>query len=107
MNDSQYNLIADEILIALEEAIDESGVDIDYESAGGILTLIFLDKSKIIINKQAPLQQVWVATRENGHHFAFDDDKKEWNDVRGAGEFWQFMSKAVSAQAGTPVELKV
>ena len=97
MNDSQYNLIADELLLSIEEAIEDSGVDIDYEGVGGLLTLTFKNASKVIINKQAPLQEIWVATKFNGHHFTFDDNT--WRDKRSGEEFWQFLSNAVSTQA--------
>ncbi len=46
MNDSQYNLIAEALLLAIEEAIEDSGVDIDYEGVGGLLTLTFKNNSK-------------------------------------------------------------
>jgi len=103
MNDSQYNLLADDLLLAVEEAIEDCGVDIDYEGTGGLLTLTFKNTTKIILNKQAPLHEIWVATKFNGHHFAFADE--QWNDKRGGGEFWQFISDAVSKQADTEIAL--
>lgn len=103
MNDSQYNLIAEDLLLAVEEAIEETGVDIDYEGVGGLLTLTFKNATKIIINKQAPLHEIWVATKFNGHHFHFENE--EWVDKRGGGEFWQFLSHAVSVQADVEVTL--
>jgi CyaY protein len=103
MNDSQYNLIAEDLLLAIEEAIEECGVDIDYEGVGGLLTLTFKNSTKIIINKQAPLHEIWVATKFNGHHFSFNDDL--WIDKRGGDEFWQFLSAAVSKQAETEITL--
>ena len=103
MNDSQYNLIADELLLAIEEAVEDSGVDIDYEGVGGLLTLTFKNASKVIINKQAPLHEVWVATKFNGHHFVLIDDN--WVDKRSGEEFWQFLSNAVSTQAETELTL--
>lgn len=103
MNDSQYNLIAEDLLLAVEEAIEECGVDIDYEGVGGLLTLTFKNSTKIIINKQAPLHEIWVATKFNGHHFSFNDDM--WVDKRGGDEFWQFLSDAVSKQAETEITL--
>lgn len=103
MNDSQYNLIADELLLAVEEAIEDCGEDIDYEGVSGLLTLTFKNGTKIIINKQAPLHQIWVATKFNGHHFELIDGL--WQDNRGSGEFWQFISEAVSKQAETPLTL--
>ncbi|MCW8833089.1 MAG: iron donor protein CyaY [Colwellia sp.] len=104
MNDSQYNLIAEDLLLAVEEAIEDCGVDIDYEGTGGLLTLTFKNASKIIINKQAPLHEVWVATKFNGHHFTYADE--QWIDKRGGDEFWQFLSNAVSKQAEIEVSLK-
>jgi CyaY protein len=103
MNDTQYNLLADELLLAVEEAIEDCGIDIDYEGIGGLLTLTFKNQTKIIINKQAPLHEIWVATKFNGHHFTFDNDI--WTDKRGAGEFWQFISTSVSQQAETDITL--
>ncbi len=103
MNDSQYNLIADELLLAVEEAIEDSGVDIDYEGVGGLLTLTFKNTSKVIINKQAPLHEIWVATKFNGHHFVFNNES--WIDKRSGQEFWQFLSSAVSTQADTELTL--
>ena len=103
MNDSQYHQMVDDILIQLEEALDDCEVDIDYESAEGILTLIFLNGTKIILNKQSPLHQLWVATKFNGHHFNFQDDK--WIDERTGVEFWSFIDEAASKQAEQPVSL--
>lgn len=105
MNDSQYNLISEDLLLAVEEAIEDCGVDIDYEGVGGLLTLTFKNNTKIIINKQAPLHEIWVATKFNGHHFSYSDTEKTWTDKRGEGEFWQFLSQAVSKQAATEIIL--
>ena len=104
MNDSQYHQMVDDIFIELEERLDECEVDIDYESAGGILTLIFVDQSKIILNKQAPLHQLWVATKFNGHHFNYDQN--QWIDERTGAEFWRFMNDAATKQAGQSVTFK-
>jgi len=104
MNDSQYNIIADEVLLAIEEAIEDCGVDIDYEGVGGLLTLTFKNSSKIIINKQAPLHEIWVATKFNGHHFAMQNE--QWIDKRSGDELWAFLSKSVSVQAETEITLQ-
>lgn len=104
MNDSEYNMAAEDVLLAVEEAIEDCGHDIDYEGVGGLLTLTFKNSTKIIINKQAPLKEIWVATKFNGHHFHFDNE--QWIDKRGGGEFWQFISQAVSVQAEAEITLQ-
>lgn len=103
MNDTEYDARVDAIFMQLEEALDECEVDIDYESAGGILTLIFPNQTKIILNKQPPLHQIWVATKFNGHHFNLVGE--QWIDERTDAEFWSFIDEAASKQAEQSVKL--
>ena len=75
--------------------------DLDYETAGGIVEVSFPNGSKIIVNKQAPLHQIWVATKFNGHHFEFKDGN--WIDNRTNAEFWSLLNEAGSKQAGQEI----
>ena len=104
MNDSEYHRKVDDLLMSLEESWDDLAVDIDFEAAGGILTLIFVNGSKIIFNKQAPLHQLWVATKFNGHHFTYENG--QWIDERTGAEFWAFIDEAASKQAGQAVSFR-
>ena len=87
MNESEFNDIIDDILIEIEDAVedacDETGADIDYETTSGILTLSFSNGSQIIINRQTPLQQIWVAAKKDGFHYIFNTETKTWmfNDI--------------------------
>ena len=78
MNESRFNQLAEETMIAIEEAVDASGADIDYDNASDILTLEFADGSQIIINKQTPLSQIWVAAKSGGYHFDYDESSQVW-----------------------------
>ena len=89
---------------AIEQAIEESGADIDFEAAGGILTLEFGNATKIIINKQPPLMQLWVATKFNGYHFEYHDGL--WIDNRSGVELWALLSDAATKQAGATIQLQ-
>jgi CyaY protein len=102
MNDSQYHQLADQQMRAIEHAIDESGADIDYETQGGILTLEFENRSKIIINKQAPLHQLWLATKFGGYHYNYLDG--QWIDDRSGDEFCAVLSAAILQQSGEEVQ---
>ena len=66
-----------------------------------MLNFMYMFGSKIILNKQAPLQQLWVATKFNGHHFEYRNNT--WIDNRSGAEFWQFMNDAASKQAGETI----
>jgi CyaY protein len=105
MKDADYHELIDTLFISIEEALDICEVDIDYEGAGGIMTLTMLNHTKIILNKQPPLQQLWVATKFNGHHFNYTNDV--WIDERTGAEFFAFFDEAISKQAGQPVTLNL
>lgn len=104
LTETQFHQLVDGILIQIEEKLEtlEEDLDLDYENSGGKLDIEFADGSKIIINKQEPLLQLWVATKFNGHHFNYVDGK--WIDERFGDEFWHFMQDAASKQAGTQIE---
>jgi CyaY protein len=105
MNESDFNQLAEDTMTAIEDAIDDCGVDIDYDSAGGILTLEFGNASQIIINKQTPLSQVWVAARSGGFHFDYDSDQQCWRLQGGGEELFSCLSRYCSEQAGEAVSL--
>jgi CyaY protein len=105
MNESDFDQLADDTMLEIEEAIDDCGVDIDYDNAGGILTLEFENRSRIIINKQAPLTQLWVAARSGGFHFDYDDDAQCWRLQGKDDELYGCLSRYCSEQAGEPVVL--
>jgi len=107
MNESDFNQLAEDTMTAIEEAVDDCGVDIDYDSAGGILTLEFGNGSQIIVNKQTPLSQLWVAARSGGFHFDYDTDEQCWRLQGGGEELFSCLSRYCSEQAGEEVRLGV
>lgn len=106
MTESEFNRLADASIAAIEEAIEESGAEIDYDTVSDILTLEFENRSQIIINKQTPARQIWVAARSGGFHFDYDADSETWRlDSDPAQELLACLSRYCSEQAGEIVEL--
>lgn len=104
MNESEFDRLAEETMVAIEDAVEDCGVDIDYDNAGGILTLEFINGSQIIINKQGPLCQIWVAARSGGFHFDYDEGNGSWCLSNG-DELFSCLGRYCSEQAGEPVNL--
>mgnify|MGYP006160140913 CR=1 FL=1 len=98
MKTSDYHALVDTFFNQLVDAVDSAGADIDCEQAGGILTLVLPDRSRIILNKQEPLHQLWVATKFNGHHFEWRGE--QWVDNRSGAELNAFLSGAIARQGG-------
>jgi len=103
MNDSEFHRICDGLWMTIEERLDnwDGDTDIDCEINGGVLTLSFENGSKIIINRQEPLHQVWLATKSGGYHFDLKGDA--WICDRSGDEFWALLEGACTQQAGEPV----
>lgn len=105
MDESEFNQRVDDILVQIEDAIEDSGADIDYETASGILTLSFEDNSKIIINRQTPVRQIWVATHQGGFHFVYSERVDQWQLEGVNEELFAALGRFCTAQAGEPVML--
>jgi CyaY protein len=106
MNESEFIDLADETIEAIQAAIDESGADIDYDEVGGVLTLEFENRSKIIFSKQTPLKQLWMAAKAGGFHFEYDEAGQQWLCDSGDNEeLYAMLSRLASEQADESVEI--
>ena len=107
MNESEFSQRAEQTMTAIEEAIDARGAEIDYDTVSDILTLEFENGSQIIINKQTPAKQIWVAARSGGFHFDFNPDSQNWClDSDSSQELFACLSRYCSEQAGEQIELQ-
>jgi len=105
MTESEFNHQIDETLLAIEEAVDASDTGIDYENSGGVLTLILPDHSQVIINRQTPVRQLWMAAKSGGYHFDFDKKTSEWHRTSDGAELFVALSEVLSEQGGKAVML--
>ena len=107
MDESEFNQKVDDILVSIEESLDNSDVDLDWDLAGGILTIECENGSQVIVNRQSPTQQIWVASKGGGFHFDFckgkDAEKECWR--QGDLELFTLLNQALSEQSGEKVKL--
>ncbi|WP_192456458.1 iron donor protein CyaY [Musicola keenii] len=103
MNDSEFHQLADALMLKIEETLDrfDGDADIDYETNGGVMTLSFENGSKIVINRQEPMHQVWLATKSGGYHFDYRDGL--WICDRSGNKFMALLATACSEQSGEDV----
>ena len=103
MTESEFSRLADATLTRIENAIDDCGLDIDYENNGGVLELTFANGSQMIINKQSAAQEIWLATKAGGFHFTWKDE--EWRNLRDDMTLFASLSKYASIQADQMIML--
>ncbi len=105
LDDNDYDMRVRATLAHIEQAIETRAPDIDFETEGEILTLEFPDGSHIVINKQRPLKQIWLAARAGGFHYDYNADADHW--VRNGGhELLADLEVFASQQLKKPVRLR-
>ena len=104
MSESEFLEASEATLVAVERAVDAADTDIEASRAGNVLTLELADGSKVIINSQGPMQQMWVAGRSGAFHYARSGDR--WLDTRDGSELFESLSRLISAQAGEAIVMR-
>jgi len=108
MTESEFLVLADSSLNAieraLEQACDDTDLDVECSRSGNVLEIeCIASNSKIIVNSQAPMQELWVAAKSGGYHYKYDGAR--WVSTRDGSELLSTLSQAVSDQAGVAVTL--
>jgi CyaY protein len=105
LSEGDYASKTSAVLAGIESTVDrwleEDVIDVDTHRTGGLLELIFPDGSKIVLNTQPPLQELWLAAKAGGLHFRWMGDC--WRDTREQREFFEALSTLASEQAGRPL----
>ncbi|ATD59350.1 MAG: iron donor protein CyaY [Burkholderiales bacterium] len=109
MSESEFLALAEatltQIATALDRLNDEDVLDVECSRSGNVLEIEFIDNgTKIIVNSQAPMREMWVAARSGGFHYKRVGD--EWINTRDGSELFAALSSMASEQAGAPVVLK-
>ena len=105
LSDAEYRERTHALLGLIEATCDrwlqDDLIDIDTHRTGGLLELQFPDGSRIVVNTQPPLHELWLAARDGGFHYRWDGTA--WRDTRDGSEFVATLSRLASAQAGRPL----
>jgi CyaY protein len=107
LSDAEYDRLTRELLGRIESAADRwlqsDLADVDTHRTGGLLELAFANGSKIVVNTQPPLHEVWLAARAGGFHYRWSGT--QWIDTRDGGEFVAALERHASTQAGAELRL--
>jgi len=106
MDETEFLTLAEGSLNAIEAALEKCTDVMDYDAlrSGNVLEIELIDNgSKIIVNIQAAMQEIWVAARSGGFHYKHDG--QVWRDTRDGGELFAALSSMLSGQAGVQVVL--
>ena len=103
-SESEFLAAAERTLAAIESAVEACGADVETTRAGNVLTLELADGSRIVVNSQTPMRQIWVAAKSGGYHYEWRDGA--WRDTRDGSELFAALSRVLSAQGDVAVLLR-
>ena len=107
LEESEFHARVDGVLAAIENAveaaIEATDADIDSEINGGILALELADGGKVIVNRQTPLREIWVAAKSGGFHFRFDGTV--WRDTRSGEALDALLTRVIGQQSGRVIPI--
>lgn len=105
LSETRYNDLVDEVLLQVEECLEDCDADLEIEPGQGMLTVEFANGSRVILSRQPPVRQLWVAAKSGGFHFNYSEDDGHWLEQRDGRELMQVLSRVCSEQAGQAIEL--
>lgn len=98
MTESEFLTHTDQVFRHLQDQLDASGLDLEMLWSGNVLEIECPDGSKIVVNRHVPNQELWIAARSGGYHFAWRQN--EWLNTRDGGEFYATLSECLCNQTG-------
>jgi len=73
VNESEFNVLAEDLVESLDQALEACGADLDVETSSGLLTITCeATGTQIIISRQPAMAQIWMAAKSGGFHFNYD-----------------------------------
>ena len=108
MSEKEFLDLAESTLNAIEASMDrlndDDVIDVECKRSGNVLEIEFIDNgSKIIVNSQAPMREMWVAAKAGGYHYRHDG--AHWLNTRDGSELFATLSTLASQQGGAVVVL--
>ena len=108
LSEAEYQSLSASVLSSIEATTDrwlqDDVIDVDAQRTGGLVELVFPNNSRIIVNTQPPLQEIWLAARAGGFHFRHVQG--QWLDTRDGSEFFDALSRHASAQGGVSLHFQ-
>jgi CyaY protein len=107
MNAPSFSVIAEQVLEDIAERLEdiEALEDADIDMIDGVLTVVFEDGSQMILNRQEPAQQIWLASPEGPAHFGQTGSGDEWLNDKNGEELFLVLSRVISNKTGQTVSL--
>jgi CyaY protein len=117
MTESQFIALVDACLTRVEDALEATTVDHDCSRTGKVLTIDLEGVGQMVINAQAAVQELWMASKLGAYHFKWSPLKVvgqdpvpqngQWLDTRSNQTFNQVLSRDLSQLTGQTLNFQI
>ncbi len=86
IDEKTYRQLLDDTFERVDRAFEDVDPDLAEVSVSqGALTVIFMEKLRLMLTPQPAPRQLWVAFRDRAWHFDWSAERRTWLDDRGQG----------------------
>ncbi len=107
ISEASFEQLADKELNQMLDALIDSGEAVDPDLESGVLSILFDDETKYVVNSHRAARQIWMAAERAAWHFDFDPAKKKWLTRQKGDELWSEINRVLSNKLGHSVTLKM
>ncbi len=101
MTETEFLQHSDELFAYIEDALDD--YDFDCTRTGNVLTIEADDGTQIIVNRHTPNQELWIAAKSGGYHFAHKNG--QWLATRDGSEFFNVLNQVLTEAADETISM--
>ena len=106
LSEARFHDLVDLVQQKVEDVFDDSGLDVDLENSAGVLTVRFETGSQLILSRQEPIRQLWLAARSGGFHFDYDADSDVWLCDSSEERLGEMLTRITLEQGGEALEFE-
>ena len=100
MDENLFETVAQRALEFLATTLEDAG-DFEVDLENGVLTVEVDDVGTFLVNKHAPLRQIWYSSPISGAtHYDFDADAGAWVSTRGGDDLAKVLTTDFAAGPG-------
>jgi CyaY protein len=104
MDDKEYHALVDACLASVADWLEPFDPDqLDYLTSDGVISFVFADKTRYVLNRQGAVKQMWYAAGARAWHYNWDAQRKAWVDDRDAHTLLSNLAETVGKKLGRAV----
>jgi CyaY protein len=102
METTEFEKLADLCLARVADWLEDFDPDeVDFETSDGVITLVFPDGGRFVLNRQGGSHQMWFAAGARAWHY--DRQGDTWVDDRDGHDIYANIAEQLGAKLGRTV----